>query len=136
MSEEQQANPEEVVATTVSRESFEEQIKATSHAPEDSAAAFFMKNQKIIRPAIDAMSQNQLRRFLYNLISHPFILPGQELKSQLEKEAFHVANNMVENKILMRLAMEIEKVENAQKIIEENKANETKTETQVEETTT
>lgn len=123
-SEEQQANPEEVVATTVSREDFEAQIKNQAHAPEDSAAAFFMKNQKLIRPAIDNMSQNQLRRFLYNLISHPFILPGQELKTQLEKEAFHVANNMVENKILMRLAMEIEKVENAQKIIEENKLKE------------
>ncbi len=134
MSEEQQANPEEVVATSVSREDFEAQIKNTAHAPEDSAAAFFMKNQQLIRPAVDAMSQNQLRRFLYNLISHPFILPGQELKSQLEKEAFHVANNMVENKILMRLAHEIEKVEQAQKIIEENKAKENETKTQGEET--
>ena len=125
--EEQTTNPEEIVATSVSREDFEAQIKSTAHAPEDSAAAFFMKNQRLIRPAVDAMSMNQLKRFLYNLISHPFILPGQELKSQLEKEAFQVANNMVENKILMRLAAEIEKVEQAQKILEENKTKETET---------
>lgn len=114
MSEEQTVEQQAPKAKPT-REELEQQIKQNPHSPEDSAAAFFMKNQNLLRNAVNAMSSKQLRRFLYNLVSYPHVETGKEVKSQLEKEALHVANEMVMNKAVMQLAFELGKAEEAMK---------------------
>lgn len=128
MSENNQTTEEVKPRKELSREDLEAMVKGEKNTPEDVAAAFFTLEQPRLKVCIDKMSQNEMRRLLYNLVSYPLIKPGQELKSDLEKTAFYLANQMIENKQTMRLALELQKAEEAYQKQEQDKLQTTITE--------
>lgn len=88
---------------------------SASHKPEDAAAAFFQMNElKLVRLARN-LSLNQLRRVfmhvaLGGLGKQPFKLIGDE-----ERQAAHTFNELVEQKTVMRIALEWERTAEAHK---------------------
>lgn len=102
----------------MTREELENTIKTTSNAPEDVATAFFLLEAPRLNAAVDQMSKNQMIRFIKNLVAYPLVPAGQELKSELEKNAFYLATQMIQNKTILQLHSEMQKVERAQAMME------------------
>ena len=112
---------EKVNVNDMSREQLEQVIKTQQHSPEDVAAAFFALEMPRLRAAILTMSQKQLRRFLFNLVAYPLVPEGAEMKTDLEKSAYYLAEQMISNKTMMQLHAEMQRAENAQKLLEQQK---------------
>lgn len=97
--------------------------------PEDIAAAFFMKEKWNLKRILTNMSVKQIRRFVMHVAAYPMHDPGDTPKTDAEKSAAHLFNEMVTNKTMMQLAVEMEKAEAASNKItleENNKTEEIK----------
>lgn len=122
----QQSTIEEIQLASPSADEVDKQLMG-KESPEDIAAAYFSLNQPKLKKAIDQMSLRQIRRLFWNLASYPFVPEEQKLKSDEEKSAFYVANEMISNKTIMLLHYEMQKVEEAQRKEQELKQNEVTT---------
>lgn len=84
------------------------------HAPEDIAAAFFGMEQPNLKRLIDGLSHRQLKRLVFQLVSHPFTPAQYVPTSEEEKKAFYLGNEMIQNRMIMQLSMEMQKVHEAE----------------------
>lgn len=91
--------------------------------PEDMAAAFFSLQQPRFKFTVDQLSQRQLKRLIFQLVSHPFTPSQYQPSSQLEKDAFYLGNEMIHNRMLMQLSYEMQKAEEAQQKLNEEANN-------------
>lgn len=82
-------------------------------SPADMAAAFYSLEQPRLKILVDDMSLRQIRRLFWNLVSYPFIKPENSLIDEVEKKAFYIAEQMMSNKAIMQLSLEMEKAEKA-----------------------
>lgn len=90
----------------------------TQHRPEDAAAAFFQMNESKLARLVDGLKLNQLQRIfmhvaLAGLGKKPYKLIGDD--NEPEKQTAYVFNELVTQRFVMQLALEMERAENAHK---------------------
>lgn len=85
--------------------------------PEDAAAAFFAMNEKRFVNLLSKTSLKGLKRVIYNVATYPIGLRNVTLQED-EKELAYIFNEMVLNRSIMQLHLEMEK---ANKGLEETK---------------
>lgn len=86
-----------------------------NNRPEDLAAAFFsMEYPKFVKMVND-LSYNQLIRLCINLAGNEFVPDKNKLKTEEERHAFFLADQMIHNRTIMRLHFEMEKAAEAEK---------------------
>lgn len=105
----------------LSREEFEKTLKNDQNTPEDIAAAFFTLEYPRYKAMLDTLSRNELVRLCLNLAGDEYVPVKNKPKSEKEKAAFYLGNEMVRNRAIMQLAYEMQKAEEAQQILQENK---------------
>ena len=99
-----------------------EAVKMDQNAPEDVAAAFFALEYPRFRAMLGELSHNELVRVCLNLAGNEFVPDANKVKSDKEKSAFFLGNEMVFNRAIMRLSFEMQKAEEAQKRLDEQEA--------------
>lgn len=120
-------------ADSMSREEFEAELKTNqSLPPEDIAAAFFKLEYPRFKAMLDVLSRNELERLCLNLVGGALVPVQNQLKSDKEKTTYYLGAQMAENLVIMRLALEMKRAEEAERLLaeKENNKEETKTETQ------
>lgn len=85
------------------------------HQPEDIAAAFFQRSKPVLKKLLGTMSAKQMRRFVMHVGSYPHHDKGDLPRTEEEKKAAYILNEMMFNKTIMQLAAEAQKVDEAQK---------------------
>lgn len=85
------------------------------HDPADAAAVFFSREKPLLVSLLNGMSVKQIRRFVVHVASYPLLGPGDILQSEEEKRAAYLFGQMVWNKSIMQLQLEMEKHEAAMK---------------------
>lgn len=95
-------------------------VAPETHRPEDIAAAFFKKEKPRLRGLLMNMSAKQIRRFVMHVAAFPMHDAGDNPKTDAERRAAYLFNEMVTNKTLMILSLEMQKVDEAQKAEGEN----------------
>lgn len=125
---------EEVVEPTVqmsakeasdnmTREEFEAELKQnTALPPEDIAAAFFKLEYPRFKAMLDTLSRNELERLCLNLAGGELVPIQNQLKSEKEKTAYYLGAQMAQNRMIMQLAFEMQKAQEAEQIL--NQKNE------------
>ncbi len=93
-----------------------EQLK--NQNPEDLAAAFFSLEQPRFKKIVDGLSQRQLKRLLFQLVSHPFTPQQYAPSNQDEKDAFYLGDQMIHNRMIMQLHYEMQRAEQAQQAMD------------------
>lgn len=106
-------------------------VGANQHNPEDVAAAFFHLEYPRFKAMLNTLSMNELVRLCLNLAGNEFVPEQNKLKSEKEKTAYYLGNQMVFNRSIMQLTYEMQKVEEAQKLLEKNKQTNEETNTNV-----
>lgn len=96
----------------------EQVVAQPAHSPADVAAAFFLKSKAEIKHLLTNMSAKQIRRFTMHAISYPMCDAGDMPKTGEEKRAAYLFNEMIQHKLIMQLATEMAKVEEADKVIQ------------------
>lgn len=113
----------------MTREEFEAELKQnTALPPEDIAAAFFKLEYPRFKAMLDTLSRNELERLCLNLAGGELVPIQNQLKSEKEKTAYYIADQMIFNRVIMRLSYEMQKAQEAEQIL--NQKNEQTTETQ------
>lgn len=129
MSTEEQVSVTEQ-ADSMTREQLENELKQNQTlSPEDIAAAFFRLEYPRFKGMLNILSRNELERLCLNLAGGHLVPVQNQLKSEKEKSAYYLGAQMAENLVIMRLSAEMEKAENAQRILQENKEKEQQTQT-------
>lgn len=132
MSEDQQTTTEPTQVTMnpndMTRAELEADLKNNKHSPADVAAAFFALEYPRYRALLNELSQNELIRLCLNLAGNEFVPEANRLKSEKEKSAYYLGNQMVFNRSIMQLTVEMERAEAAQKAQEEREKNSTPSE--------
>lgn len=106
----------------MTREEFETSLKNEQLPPEDVAAAFFTLEYPRFKAMLNDLSRNELVRLCLNLAGAEYVPAKNKLKTDKEKQAFYVGNEMVHNRAIMQLSYEMQKAEEAQqKLNEHNK---------------
>lgn len=126
MSEDQQQQTT-INPNNMTQAELEAGIKNGNHSPADVAAAFFSLEYPRFRALLNELSQNELIRLCLNLAGNEFVPEANRLKSEKEKSAYYLGNQMVFNRSIMQLQYEMDRAEAAQKAQEEK---ESKTEEQ------
>lgn len=103
------------------------EMKDSTHTPADVAAMFFMMNEKKLRNAIKKMSAKQTYRMIMAVASYPLIKNEYLPKTDEERAAAYLFNEMTFNKNIMQLQLEAAKMEEAMKNEELNKETNTAT---------
>jgi hypothetical protein len=93
------------------------------HGPEDVAAAFFQREKPRLKGLLSNMSSKQIRRFVMHVVSYPMCDAGDMPVTDNEKRAAYLFAEMMTNKTIMQLTLEMQKVDEAQKI-EDTKTDE------------
>lgn len=99
-------------AKTLTREELEKNME--KHNAEDIAAAFFTLEQPNLKRLLDDLSQRQMRRLIFQLVSYPFTPKEYKPTDELEKKAFYLGNEMIQNRMIMQLSLEMQKVQEAE----------------------
>lgn len=106
-------DPDEESVTNETLEQLE-QVPDSKHSPSDIAAAFFSMNERKLRNCLKRLSVRQMRRVMLSVASYP--LKGEYApKTDVEKSAAYIFNEMCFNRSIMQLEMEAQRVEQAQK---------------------
>lgn len=83
--------------------------EAPTHTPADMAAMFFSMNEKKLQVALGQLSIRQARRIIYNLASYPLGKSSNyALKTDAEKSVVYITNEMLNNKQVMAMAIQLE----------------------------
>lgn len=90
-----------------------EYTKKERYAPEDLAATFFKMQAPKLSRLLHEMSAKQLRRIIFNVVSFPLIDTKYAPKVQEEKDAVYLMTEMMFNKSIMQLTIEMQKAEAA-----------------------
>lgn len=88
-------------------------IKPEDYNPEDVAAAFFSMNDKRLINNLRQLSKRQLERVCYHVASHGLGAKPVKLNDELEKNTAYVMLEMITNRVIMQLHLEMEKAEKA-----------------------
>ena len=115
MSEDEVQSPEEAKTGDLTHE-FQEQateLKPEDYNPEDLAAAFFSLNHKRLLQGFNQMSKRQLIRVCYHIACMGLHDTKAALQDEVEKRCAYVMNEMITNRVIMQLHMEMEKAEKA-----------------------
>ena len=83
--------------------------------PEDLAASFFSLEQPKLNKLLLELSQRQLRRLVFQLVSHPFTPTQYVATSEEERKAFYLGDQMIHNRMIMQLHFEMQKADEAAK---------------------
>lgn len=83
------------------------------HNPEDVAAAFFKMEQPKFKKLIESLSHRQLKRLVFQLVSGPLVQQQYVATSEEEKRAYYLGDQMIYNRMIMQLSMEMQKAEEA-----------------------
>lgn len=109
-----------VISTT---EELLAQVPESNHTAADVAAMFFMMNEKKLKNSIHKMSRKQMLRMVMAVASYPLIKNEYLPKTDEEKSAAYLFNEMTFNKNIMQLQVEAAKMEEAMKQEQENESN-------------
>lgn len=85
--------------------------QAAPHSPADVAAAFFKLNSGKLKNILSKLSMNQMRRVIWEATCFPLIPGSQSKKEDIEKQALHVINEMLMNKAVMQLEIELQRIQ-------------------------
>lgn len=85
------------------------------HDPADAAAVFFSREKPMLKSLLNGMSVKQIRRFVIHVASYPLLDAGDVLQSEEEKRAAYLFGEMVWNRVIMQMQVEMEKTEAAMK---------------------
>lgn len=99
---------------------FIDSLKNGRNNPEDLAAAFFKLEYPKFVAMLNCLSMNELIRLCINLAGNEFVPDKNKLKTEKEKKAYYIGNQMVHNRAIMQLSFEMEKAEEAYKREQEN----------------
>lgn len=88
---------------------------SASHKPEDAAAAFFQMNEIKLTRLSKNLSLNQLRRVFMHVALGGIGKTQYKLIGDEERQAAYAFNELVEQKAVMRMALEWERVAEAHK---------------------
>jgi len=102
--EQQETTPE------VQEEAKEEKV----HDPADLAATFFGLYQLKLSQYIGRLNAKQLKRAFFHAIVYPLEGEDYKPKTEDEKNAFLIAQRLIEAKLVMIQAVELEKIRQAQ----------------------
>jgi hypothetical protein len=80
-------------------------------SPEDYAAMFFRLNLVKLKTNLFKLSQNQLRRVILTAATYPLNEYDHTTKAQEEKSVLHILNEMMNQKAIMQLHVEMEKTQ-------------------------
>lgn len=98
---------------------------APTHTPADMAAMFFSMNEKKLQVALGQLSIRQARRIIYNLASYPLgKSTNYALKTDAEKSVVYITNEMLNNKQVMAMAIQLEAAQAKEAAAEVAKARE------------
>lgn len=86
-----------------------EEPKTGENNPEDHAAAFFSMNEKVFINLLSKTSLRGLKRVIYNVATYPIGSRTVNLQED-EKQLAYIFNEMVLNRSIMQLHLEMEKV--------------------------
>jgi hypothetical protein len=92
--------------------------------PEDVAAAFFALEYPRFKAMLQTLSQNELVRLALNLAGNEFVPEANKLKTEKEKTAYYLGNQMIFNRSIMLLTYEMQKAEEAARLEEQSKQEE------------
>ena len=82
--------------------------------PEDLAASFFSLEQPKLNKLLLELSVRQLRRLVFQLVSHPFTPTQYVATSEEERKAFYLGDQMIHNRMIMILNFEMQKAAEAE----------------------
>lgn len=108
------------MSEALTEEQIKTAIKEESHSPEDIAAAFFSLEYPKYRAMLSTLSMNELIRLSLNLAAGEMTPELNQLKTDKERKAYYLGDQMIQNRSIMRLAFEIQKAEEAQAKEQEN----------------
>lgn len=129
MAEQQNQTQTTINPNDLSASELKETIEQSTHTPADAAAAFFSLEYPRFRGMLNTLSHNELIRVCLNLAGNEFVPEQNKLKSDKERSAFYLGDQMIFNRSIMRLQLEMERAEQAQKMLDQNeKQQETKEE--------
>lgn len=109
-----QSTNEKFDLENLTREKLDTMYQTGSLTPEDAAAAFFSLEQPRFKELINNMSLRELKRLIYQLVSYPLTEKQYAPQTDIERKAFYIGNEMVQNRAMMQLHLEMKKVEEAQ----------------------
>lgn len=89
-----------------------EYTKKEQHDPADLAATFFKMQAPRLDRLLDKMSAKQLRRLIFNAVSYPLVDRKYAPRVQEEKDAAYLVAEMVFNRAIMQLTVEMQKAQN------------------------
>lgn len=87
--------------------------QAADHAPEDIAAAFFQMQYPKFQSIVERLSFRALKRLIVTCAAYPLVPREYKVRNDEEKQALYLFSEMVQNKMIMQLAFEQQKVSNA-----------------------
>lgn len=90
-----------------------EQAPAPIHTPEDTAALFFKMNKDKLKQNLAKLSQRQLKRVIMTAAAYPLTDHEHDGASDIEKNSLYLLNEMLINKSVMLLSVEMAKAEQA-----------------------
>lgn len=130
--------PDEKPTRALTEQIMQEQLKdIDKHNPEDIAAVFFQRHESEYVKYVNTLSNRGLKRLCMHLALGPLANKDYKMKDNNEKHAAYIGNELVMERVLMQLSVEVQKAEEAQKQIDAQ-ANEeilnTKSETEGEQT--
>lgn len=97
-------------------EEAQEVVPAPTHNPEDVAAMFFKMNQTKLKYNLSQLSMKQLKRVIYTAASYPLIDNEYSPRTPEENTTIYIMNEMLNQKMIMTMTAEMQKVEEAQRI--------------------
>lgn len=88
--------------------------------PEDMAAVFFRMQAPRFKALLERMAPYQIRSAILNAVVYPLIDTGYNPESQEEREFAYLIHELMLNKVVMQLAFETQKAEEAIKKLDNN----------------
>lgn len=118
-----QENQPQTTTRELTADQVMDSVKNDKNTPEDIAAAFFTLEYPKFKALLNVLSMNELIRLCLNMAGKEFVPDANKLKSDNEKSAFYLADQMIFNRSIMLLSYEMQKAEQAQKLLDSNDNN-------------
>lgn len=89
--------------------------QVVQQSPVEAHAKMFAMYSPIFKNGVNGLSSRKLKKLINYLIEFPLNSKEYRLMTQMERDLFNIGNKLLESKFCMRVYIESEKIEEAQK---------------------
>lgn len=107
----------EEVKVKPNRAETEEIVKQNTqtHSPADQAAAHFQLKYPHFKNSLKTLKKRELERVLLNLVAGPLVPKENQLKGEYEKKVWYLGEELIQALTIMRIEMEMQRMEHTHK---------------------